>query len=209
MISRKYILDLQKTDPENKKCVDCNAGTPTWIDLKYGSFLCTQCAGLHRELGTDYCVIKSISLDNLSKEQLRIFEYTKGNTFVNLEYEALDQSEVMRIKPRSDSSVQIIREFIRRKYKIKQFYKQYTPPPQPKKVEQPIMPKPVLQDMIQFDQQIQAPQQVQAPPTFEVNWGQPVSTTWTPPIQQALTQKQQEELEYKSKVNGIMNMFNY
>jgi hypothetical protein len=223
--SRKYLIDLQKSDPENRKCVDCSS-MATFIDLKYGSFVCTRCAGLHRELGTDYCVIKSISLDNITKEQLKVFEHTKGNAFVNLVYEALDPREVKRLKPNQESTPEFTREFIRRKYKIRQFYKQYVPP----KVEQPVKPKEptIVPDMINFSdpiivshQQIVQPQVMQQPPQV---MQQPPQVMQQPPqvmqpqiiqqppqvIQQpVLTQKQQDEIAYKNKVNNVMNMFNY
>lgn len=75
--SQKYLVNLQKSDPSNKKCVDCGA-MATFVDVKYGSFVCVRCSGLHRELGTDYCIIKSISLDILTQSQLKIFAKTKG-----------------------------------------------------------------------------------------------------------------------------------
>lgn len=125
MEQRKYLINLQKIYPENKKCIDCSNSTTTFIDLNYGSFLCTICAELHRELGSDYCVVKSISLDNLTNDQLKIFKETKGNVFVNLEYEAVNKKEIERLKPKPGMDIQFAKEFIKRKYKFKQFYKKH------------------------------------------------------------------------------------
>jgi stromal membrane-associated protein len=117
---RAQLLAIQKSDPYNKKCVDCSANGPTFIDVKFGSFLCTRCSGLHRELGTDFCRVKSVSLDNLSTEELSLFTFTKGNTYVNSVYEAVDAKY---LKPFPESEIDKVREFIRRKYKLQQFYK--------------------------------------------------------------------------------------
>jgi hypothetical protein len=215
--SQKFLLNLQKSDQANKGCVDCNS-MATFVDLKYGSFVCTRCAGLHRELGTDYCVIRSISLDNISDEHLKIFKFTKGNTFVNLEYEAIDKNIMMSYKPSPDSTEKVAREFIRKKYKVKQFYKKYLQPSPIVIKNETIVTKPqvVEKDMLHFDEPIkhetQQPFQQQSFTEiqqqqfsqFQQQQFQQLHAT-----QEAEYNKKQEEINYKNKVNNIMNMFHY
>ena len=62
---------------ENQTCIDCSAPRPTWASLisipkgvmggpirSLGVFCCFHCAGIHRILGADICVVRSISLDS-------------------------------------------------------------------------------------------------------------------------------------------------
>lgn len=196
--SKKYLINLQKFDSLNKKCVDCGS-LATFVDIKYGSFICVRCAGLHRELGTDYCVVKSISLDILTQIQLKIFAKTKGNTHVNLEYEALDKKEIERLKPNQSSSDVTTREFIRRKYKTRQFYKQYVEPI-PVVKENSIHEIQQIEDMIVFDEHVICP--TIEPFVFH-------SLEQTQQCQQPiLTQEQIKEMEKQKKINDIMKMFN-
>lgn len=199
--SQKYLNALQKSDPMNRKCVDCSR-IVGFVDLKFGSFICTRCAGLHRELGTDYCVVRSISLDNIQQEHLKIFEQTSGNRGVNEEYEANTDRKLTFIKPHADSSDVVAREFIRHKYKLRTFYKQKekkesteSKPTEQKKFLPQITQKLIVEDLIQFDQLESNNNSVQ------------IENEHLKEMPKTLTPEQQQELEYKNKVNNIMGLF--
>jgi len=60
------LLQFSKTE-DNQKCADCFCtGEPmrrTWVSTNLGIFLCINCAGVHRSLGTHLSSILSLDLD--------------------------------------------------------------------------------------------------------------------------------------------------
>ncbi|KAJ3017048.1 UNVERIFIED_CONTAM: hypothetical protein HDU68_011882 [Siphonaria sp. JEL0065] len=56
--------------PENRQCADCNDPKPKWASSNIGVFLCIRCAGLHRNMGREISVIKSITLDSWSEKEI-------------------------------------------------------------------------------------------------------------------------------------------
>jgi len=48
---------------ENNTCNDCNSITVRWASCNNAVFLCINCAGVHRSLGPNISVIKSLSMD--------------------------------------------------------------------------------------------------------------------------------------------------
>ena len=74
--SLKKRLAVLAKKPQNKVCCDCPEKGPSWASIlsppenaplgsnKLIAFLCMNCAGAHRQLGTHICRVKSITLDN-------------------------------------------------------------------------------------------------------------------------------------------------
>ncbi len=62
--------------PGNSNCCDCNSEKPKWTSLTNGIFLCLKCAGIHRSLGVDISVIRSLQIDSWTDKQ--ILYLTKG-----------------------------------------------------------------------------------------------------------------------------------
>lgn len=69
-------------DPKNKICVDCGDVEPTWISINLGIFICLECSGIHRSLGTHISKVRSFTLDNLDVDTLQLLKHL-GNTFAN------------------------------------------------------------------------------------------------------------------------------
>lgn len=59
----KSVREAMDSDPENKKCVDCGSARPQWASLTYGTFLCLDCAGVHRSFGVKVSTVRSVGMD--------------------------------------------------------------------------------------------------------------------------------------------------
>uniref|UniRef100_A0A7S1TJD8 Arf-GAP domain-containing protein n=1 Tax=Compsopogon caeruleus TaxID=31354 RepID=A0A7S1TJD8_9RHOD len=56
------LRDLQGRQ-ENRKCVDCGAANPQWATVSFGTFICLECSGRHRALGTHISFVRSVGMD--------------------------------------------------------------------------------------------------------------------------------------------------
>jgi len=123
--------------PCNKTCADCPETRPTWISFikpqqnfalgskVLASFVCLECAGLHRKLGTHICVVRSISHDQFESKDVESAEYS-GNDVVNEIFEGHLQKSTMdgiNIKPLLGAEVARRERFIRQKYVDLYFYR--------------------------------------------------------------------------------------
>jgi len=123
--------------PGNKVCADCPETRPTWISFikpqqnfalgskVLASFVCLECAGLHRKLGTHICVVRSISHDQFDDKDVDCVEYS-GNEVVNEIFEGHLQKSTMdgiNIKPLLGAEVARRERFIRQKYVDLYFYR--------------------------------------------------------------------------------------
>lgn len=48
---------------DNSLCADCNSSDVKWASTNLGVFICLDCCGIHRNLGTHISKVKSINLD--------------------------------------------------------------------------------------------------------------------------------------------------
>ena len=58
-------------EPENEFCFDCNSPGPDWTSLHFGSLICLECAGKHRNMGTHVTLVRSFQLDSFSDDQMQ------------------------------------------------------------------------------------------------------------------------------------------
>jgi hypothetical protein len=116
--NRKKILKLKRN--ANNKCADCSNTGTTYIDIKFGCFLCTRCAGLHRKLGTDISRIKSISFDTFKDVDVVFIKSVGGNDKFNNIYEAKPISSSPKITSESNDNTSY--DYIVKKYVKKIFF---------------------------------------------------------------------------------------
>ena len=62
--------------PENKKCFVCYSILPRYVCLNFGTFLCKECAGMHREFGFR---TKSTVMDSFTDQELENINSQGGN----------------------------------------------------------------------------------------------------------------------------------
>lgn len=100
----------------NTLCADCRTPAPLWASHSLNNipmviFICIQCSGWHRSLGSHISKVKSVELDDWSSELIALAE-TTGNDKCNGYWEASMPSVAI---PTPSNAAQI-GEFIRNKY---------------------------------------------------------------------------------------------
>jgi Putative GTPase activating protein for Arf len=63
-------LNLLRKMDGNHRCIDCGEHDPQWAAVSYGALLCLQCSGHHRSLGVHVSLVRSITMDEWSLEQV-------------------------------------------------------------------------------------------------------------------------------------------
>jgi stromal membrane-associated protein len=66
----------------NSLCADCKKKVAKWASTTLGIFICIDCSGIHRSLGTHISFVRSCTLDTWSPEQVR-FMAAVGNRLAN------------------------------------------------------------------------------------------------------------------------------
>jgi ADP-ribosylation factor GTPase-activating protein 1 len=91
--------------PGNSNCFDCNSEKPKWTSLNNGIFLCLKCAGIHRSLGVDISIIRSLQIDSWTDKQILYLSKGGNNKFKNLlaEYN-IDPNSPPEIKYKSKAA---------------------------------------------------------------------------------------------------------
>ena len=67
--------------PGNSICCDCNAQKPKWSSINNGIFLCLKCAGIHRCLGAEVSLIRSLQIDSWTDKQILYLSKGGNNKF--------------------------------------------------------------------------------------------------------------------------------
>ena len=65
----------------NNKCIDCNAENPTFASTNNAVFLCENCANIHKRLGTNISIIKSLTKDVFTPEEISILKIEQNKEF--------------------------------------------------------------------------------------------------------------------------------
>lgn len=65
--------------PGNDRCIDCPRRNPEWASVSLGVFVCLECSGQHRGLGTHISFVRSVRMDSWSDAQLAKMRASGGN----------------------------------------------------------------------------------------------------------------------------------
>jgi len=106
---RTEVQEIQKL-AGNNICAECGDLDPKWCSYNLGIFICIKCSGIHRSLGVHVSFVKSLLLDDWSGEEVENMR-AKGNNIANK-----IESDMIGEKPNKDSSEEIKRDWIIRKY---------------------------------------------------------------------------------------------
>jgi len=101
----------------NNICADCGQPDTTWASTNLGVFVCIQCCGAHRRMGTNISKIKSITLDKWEFSSLTNLK-SIGNVKANEVWEA-NLGDFR--KPVPESSLENKANFIKAKYENRNF----------------------------------------------------------------------------------------
>jgi len=104
--------------PENRYCVDCRAEGPTWASINLGIFMCLDCAGIHRSLGTHITKVRSVTMDTWQPDWVK-FITAVGNYRANLYWECNNKFGE-KLSSRASGNERL--QFIRAKYEEKKWY---------------------------------------------------------------------------------------
>ncbi|GBG29096.1 Arf-GAP with GTPase, ANK repeat and PH domain-containing protein 2 [Hondaea fermentalgiana] len=102
----------------NPTCADCGKADPDWVSLNLGVLICITCSGIHRSLGTHISKVRSLTLDQLARTQVRLLRRL-GNEAMNTFMESTLSAEQ---KPDPDADRDTRERFIREKYVSLRFF---------------------------------------------------------------------------------------
>jgi len=129
-LNKQHQARLKKLlqEPDNRYCADCGRVDPTWASINLGVFLCLNCSGIHRSIGTHITKVRSVTLDTWTPEQVEFME-SMGNARARQIWEAKVPSDFKR--PTEHDSQNTVKKWIVAKYEDKEYYRAPSATPAP------------------------------------------------------------------------------
>lgn len=147
--------------PENTVCADCLAKDPRWASSKLGVFICINCSGIHRSLGTHISFVRSVELDNWKENETIMMEKV-GNARANAYWEKNLPKDYVRPNTEDRAGME---KFINFKYVLRKWADPATAAPNELVLDPSAKPfkrqEPARQEPPQRIQQNPPPQRIQ------------------------------------------------
>ncbi|KAH8063047.1 hypothetical protein JL722_2203 [Aureococcus anophagefferens] len=87
---------------DNARCFDCDASAKAdpWVSLNHGTYLCINCAGVHRSLGVHISYVRSLNLDAVTAAERAKLERGGNAAFAAfLEAQGLPRRAWLSLEP--------------------------------------------------------------------------------------------------------------
>ncbi|KAJ1451052.1 hypothetical protein M885DRAFT_488044 [Pelagophyceae sp. CCMP2097] len=140
----RALVDAQKR-PCNRRCADCTATAPGYCSLQFSTFVCQNCAAVHRELFGPSRV-KSVSLAEWGADDVKAMR-AGGNDAAAIKWMAMWRPDVDSSEPLANEERGALRHYLEEKYKKERWVQQRggaaVAPPQRAAAAPPPAPAPV------------------------------------------------------------------
>ena len=110
-------LDKIKKREENKKCFDCGEKGTTYVCIDFGTFICSRCAGILRELN---CKVKGTGVSIFNQKEIDILEKNGNEVAKSIWLAKYKEGKDKKPSTKNDDE---LRDFLKDKYKNKKWYK--------------------------------------------------------------------------------------
>ncbi|KAJ3507376.1 hypothetical protein NLJ89_g6340 [Agrocybe chaxingu] len=117
--NQKTLLELAAL-PGNNICADCKARLPRWASQNLGIFICVNCASIHRKIGTHITKVKSLTMDDWTKDQVEHMK-SMGNRKSNAIYNPNELKHPPPPNLEDSERDSEIEQYIRAKYEYRKF----------------------------------------------------------------------------------------
>ena len=110
-------INKMKQNDENKKCFECGEKGTSYICTNFGTFICSRCAGVLRELNFK---VKGIGLTVFNEKEMEIIE-KNGNEIAKKIWLAKYKKGRDKVASLDDDNQ--LKDFLTEKYIYKKWYK--------------------------------------------------------------------------------------
>ena len=110
-------LDKIKKREENKKCFDCGEKGTTYVCIDFGTFICSRCAGILRELNFK---VKGTGVSIFNQKEIDLLEKNGNEVAQKIWMAKYKDGKDKKPNTKNDDE---LRDFLKDKYKSKKWYK--------------------------------------------------------------------------------------
>lgn len=113
--SNKVLENIRKIG-SNKSCFDCGEKGVTYVVPKFGTFVCSRCSGIHREIGH---MVKGLGVSNFTDKEIAFLQEMGNDKAKDIWMAKFNPDRHKLPKPNDENS---IKEHLKLKYTNKKWY---------------------------------------------------------------------------------------